>query len=437
MVLIVLLLSQTKQKQTSNFQHRNIIMPNHQAIFLPNDIDKQAIILQTLSQKAPDVLAQFNELEGVLFSKIKIDEILEEEDRHGFTEVTNHLNRSLKSMSSGEQKKALLNHILTQKVDFIILDNPFDNLDTATQTYLFNQIVELKDKILFIQIIHRKRDLLPFITQIIRVENNNSKLTYHTDNETFTDNRDENILVGDIPVTTHFYPEINEELIVFDKVNVSYNEKPILKDISWSIKKGEFWHLIGPNGAGKTTILSMITGDNPKGYGQNLYLFGRKKGSGETVWDIKDKIGYVTPSMTDLFSTRHTLAQMVISGFYDSIGLYVNPSDLNVKIAKEWLALVNLSHLNDTLFCFLTSGQQRLALILRSMVKHPPLLILDEAIAGLDDYNARLAISLINKIANETNTTILYVSHRSEEGLNPKNIFTLIPSEHGSEGIKS
>lgn len=411
-------------------------MPNHQAIFLSNEVNKQAFIQQILSQKASGILADFNDLQGALFSKIRIDEILDEEDRHGFTEVTKSQNRSLKSMSSGEQKKALLDHIMTTKVDYIILDNPFDNLDVKIRESLLDKLIEVQNQVLFIQIIHRKRDLLPFIKEFITVDKDN-KLHICVDNEEFMKVEENNLLVGKIPDTTHIYADLKDELIVFDKVNVSYNEKPILKDITWTIGKGEFWHLIGPNGAGKTTILSMITGDNPKGYGQNLYLFGRKKGSGETVWDIKDKIGYVTPSMTDLFSTRHTLEQMIVSGFYDSIGLYVNPSDLNVKLAKEWLALVNMSNLANTLFCFLTSGQQRLALILRAMVKHPPLMILDEAIAGLDDHNTRLAIALINKIANETNTTILYVSHRTEEGLIPRSIFTLSPLENGSVGVKS
>jgi molybdate transport system ATP-binding protein len=178
----------------------------------------------------------------------------------------------------------------------------------------------------------------------------------------------------------------------------------------------------------------MITGDNPKGYGQNLTLFGIKKGSGESVWTIKENIGYVTPSMTDLFSTRHTLEQMLISGFYDSIGLYVYPTDSEVRTAKSWLKLIGMENLTDKLFCMLSAGQQRMALVVRAMIKHPPLLILDEPIAGLDDYHSLLVVSLINKIAEESNTAILYVSHQDEEGLFPQKIFELIPTENGSIG---
>jgi molybdate transport system ATP-binding protein len=138
--------------------------------------------------------------------------------------------------------------------------------------------------------------------------------------------------------------------------------------------------------------------------------------------------------MTDLFSTRHTLEQMLISGFHDSIGLYVYPTDSQVDTAKSWLKLIGMENLTDKLFCLLSAGQQRMALVVRAMIKHPPLLILDEPIAGLDDYHSLLVVSLINKIAEESNTTILYVSHQDEEGLFPKQVFELIPTKNGSVG---
>jgi molybdate transport system ATP-binding protein len=393
-------------------------MLSHQAILLPNEANKQQIIQDILSNK----VSEFKGLKGLLFSKFTIDEVLDEEDRHGFTEVTKSQNRTLRSMSSGEQKRALLKHLFSQKTDFIILDNPFDNLDNLARETLFYDLCKMEKEVIFIQILHRERDFLPFIKNI--QESDNQIVNYKPNNQS----------VSKTPQSIIKYDYQEEELISFKKLNVSYNEELILKDISWTICKGEFWHLIGPNGSGKTTILSMITGDNPKGYGQDLTLFGKKKGSGESVWEIKDKIGYVTPSMTDLFSSRHTLEQMIISGFYDSIGLYISPTDLQKRIAKEWLALINMEHSANALFCLLSAGQQRLALVVRAMIKHPPLLILDEAITGLDDHNTHIVVSLINKFASESETTILYVSHRVEEGLNPRQIYELIPSEMGSVG---
>jgi molybdate transport system ATP-binding protein len=178
----------------------------------------------------------------------------------------------------------------------------------------------------------------------------------------------------------------------------------------------------------------MITGDNVKGYGQQLYIFGRKKGSGESVWSIKEKVGYLTPAMIDLFSTRHTLLQMIVSGFVDSIGLYTVASDMQLRTAYEWLQLLQLQHKAQLPFSKLTQGEQRLALVARAMVKHPPLLILDEPLMGLDDVNTEKIIQLINKLAAETSTAVLYVSHQTEKNMQAQKIFELVKTENGSVG---
>ena len=398
----------------------------HHAIHLSNQANKTAFIQQILSKKSIGELAIFNKLEGILYSASAIQAILDDEERHGFTEVTRHLNRSLKSMSSGERMKILLDFVIAQKPDFIILDNTFDNLDLQAQAYLKKVLTRNSTTISMLQILHRERDLLPFMTNFYAV-GNDDKLLHYADKQGFIANFKviESHFSNKIPPPIQAIKFEGEELVKLKNVTVTYNEKVIFENLSWTIKKGEFWHLVGPNGSGKTTILSMITGDNPKGYGQDLTIFGRKKGSGESVWEIKEKIGYITPSMTDLFNSRHTLEQMVISGFYDSIGLHVQPSDLQVKTAQLWLKLVGMEQLGNKLFCLLSAGQQRMALIVRAMVKYPLLLILDEALAGLDEHNTALSVALINKIATESDITLIYVSHRKEEGLNPRNVFNL------------
>ena len=398
----------------------------HHAIYLTNQANKNALIQQILSKRSVGALAIFNELEGILYSVSALQVILDNEDRHGFTEVTKHLNRSLKSMSSGERMKTLLDFVIAQKPDFIVLDNPFDNLDMQAQTYLKEVLAANSTTIFMLQILHRERDLLLFMTDFYSIENDNN-IFHHTDKQWFIDNFKviEHHFSNKIPPPIQAIKFEGEELVRMKNIRVTYNEKVIFENLSWTIKKREFWHLVGPNGSGKTTILSMITGDNPKGYGQDLTLFGRKKGSGESVWEIKEKIGYITPSMTDLFSSRHTLEQMIISGFHDSIGLYVQPSDLEIKTAQLWLKLIVMEQLGNKLFCLLSVGQQRMALIVRAMIKHPPLLILDEALVGLDEHNTSLSVALINKIASESDTTIIYVSHRKEDGLNPRDVFRL------------
>ena len=192
--------------------------------------------------------------------------------------------------------------------------------------------------------------------------------------------------------------------------------------------------MAGPNGSGKSTLLALITGDSAKGYGQNLLLFGVRKGSGESVWEIKKKIGYFTPIMSSQFERQDSIEQMIVSGFFDSVGLYIQPSDRQIQLAREWLVVIGMTSQKNKPFRFLSVGQQRMVLVARAMVKHPPLLILDEPCAGLDDEMAAIFTTLIHTIAAETNTAILYVSHKDEAGLMPDKVFQLSPSAGGSIG---
>ena len=218
-------------------------------------------------------------------------------------------------------------------------------------------------------------------------------------------------------------------------LSVQFDGRPILQNICWEINAGEFWQLSGPNGSGKSTLLALITGDSAKGYGQNLLLFGTRKGSGESVWEIKKRIGYFTPKMSSQFERQDTIEQMIVSGFFDSVGLYIQPSDRQLQIARQWLLVIGMEKNKNQPFRLLSEGRQRMVLVARAMVKHPPLLILDEPCAGLDDEMAALFTALIHTIAAQTNTAILYVSHKEEAGLLPDKVFQLSPHAEGSIGV--
>jgi molybdate transport system ATP-binding protein len=333
-------------------------------------------------------------------------------------------------MSSGEQKKALLNFLLKSKPDFIILDNPFDNLDSDAQADLRKTLKDISASTILIQIISRTMDVLPFITHFAELQ----KTELHILQDSHLRPRLRFNLDRTLPEPLEKIDFRANCLIQLKNSTVAYGPKPVLKNINWTIRKGDFWQLVGKNGSGKTTLLSMITGENPKGYGQELFIFGKQKGSGESIWDIKKKIGYFTPAMTDKFNGYHTVEHMLISGLFDSIGLYIRPSESQLRLAKEWLLLIGLWDFKDTLFSDLTLGQQRLVMTTRAMVKHPLLLILDEPTAGLDDVSAGLVVALVNKIAAESETAILFVSHRKEPGLHPTYIFELKMSKTGSTG---
>jgi molybdate transport system ATP-binding protein len=403
----------------------------HRNILLNDTVNKSQFIDNLLSGNNTGELAVYNNLTGILFSDITIQQFIEKEEQYDICEAAPAaLNRKLRTFSAGEQKKEFLKYCLNQNPDYIILDNPFDHLDQASRKILLDSLEQLSTSLGLIQLVNRAEDMLPFIENKAQITDDSFQVKPI---DTAVSNTKKTHTTG-IPKPLYSYKGNDTILVKMDGVSVSYNERPIVNSIFWTIKQGEFWQLVGPNGSGKSTILSMITGENPKGFGQELYLFGRKKGSGESVWDIKKNIGIFSTSMTHLFKRTQSLEQMMLSGFYDSIGLYTQPTSLQKQIAAQWLEVVGMSHLKKKYFRNLSLGQQRVILIVRAVIKHPPLLILDEPIEGLDDKNSALVIDLINLLIQDTNRTLIYVSHRIEPALKPTSIFELIPSEKGSIG---
>lgn len=407
---------------------------HHWGIFVNNHSDKQGFLGQLLSGPLPERFSGLHGKRGALFSKLALDRFMEEEERHDDNSLTRNGGQRLQTMSSGERKKALLAYLLDQNPDFLVLDNPFDNLDSNAQEALRSRLERLVTEIPMIQLISRTTDLLPFIDHFAFLQEKHL-IFFDSLNELQARlQKSSRFLEAAIPEPPEPLEYDGNILVELKKVSVSYSGKAVLQDIYWRIQRGEFWQLTGSNGSGKTTLLSMITGDNPKGYGQELYLFGQRKGSGESVWDIKKKLGYFTPSMIDRFRGYHSLENMLISGLTDSIGLYVRPTEAQVRIAGAWLGLLGLQPQRQTYFHELTTGQQRLVMCARAMVKHPLLLILDEPTAGLDDASAALFVALVNKFAKESRTAIIFVSHRDEPGLDPEAIYQLEMGPEGSSG---
>lgn len=215
-------------------------------------------------------------------------------------------------------------------------------------------------------------------------------------------------------------------------VEVTYNGKPILRNITWEAGPRDTWMITGPNGSGKSTLLSLINGDNPKAYGQEIYLFGRKRGSGESVWDIKKKIGFVSGDFQFNYFIRSSVAEVVLSGFFDSIGLYKKVSEYEYHAAERWLESIDLLSKKDEPFQRLSFGQKRMVLIARAMIKNPKLFIADEPCQGLDDLHLREVLQTLDMVASAGETLLLYVTHNPGEFLHsPYYHLELIPCENG------
>lgn len=381
-----------------------------------------------------DFPASLQTMRGEIFSNSLLQHFIDEEIRHDIVEVSTGHSSTLRHSSSGEQRKALLAYLIAKKPDYLIIDGVFESLDIAARQSVLTTLQTLSASTLIFQLFNRKDELLPFMETVycIRERAVSSRYTPDAFRQAFAKAGEG--FSGSIPPPLTAFSVPQGPLVKMRDVSVQFNGRPILHHISWEINAGEFWQLSGPNGSGKSTLLALITGDSPKGYGQNLMLFGNRKGSGESVWEIKKMIGYFTPKMSSQFERQDSIEQMIVSGFFDSVGLYIQPSDRQLQIARLWLEVIGMGDSKNQPFRMLPEGKQRMVLVARAMVKHPPLLILDEPCSGLDDEMAALFTALIHTITAQTNTAVLYVSHKEEAGLFPDKVFQLSPTAAGSSG---
>lgn len=357
----------------------------------------------------------------------------------GFTKI---LERGIKFLSTGEMRKTLICKALLQDPDLLVLDEPFDGLDrdsSAVLKQLISRCIERGTQVVLL--LNRFSEIVPETTHI----------AYIKECRILMSGVKEELLESEALRRFHAFhytlpavlPEVDtarsapplvpgEPLIDMKNVSVRYGEKQILNGVTWTVREGEHWKISGPNGSGKSTLLSLISGDNPQAYANDISLFGRKKGSGESVWDIKKRIGLVSTSLQQEYRVAGTVKVAVISGMYDSIGMYSQYTLRQQEIALEWLDILHMGHRKDHAFRDLSYGEQRLVLLARAMVKQPDLLILDEPCQGLDDVNREMVLKLIDHLGRTGNTQILYVNHNSDDSIPCiSNSMELVPAAGG------
>jgi molybdate transport system ATP-binding protein len=206
-----------------------------------------------------------------------------------------------------------------------------------------------------------------------------------------------------------------EELITMKDVHIQYGDKVILDQVNWKVKQGELWVLKGHNGAGKSTLLSLIFGENPQAYANDIILFDRKRGTGESIWDIKRATGFVSPEMHRYFPKNQTCLQVVLSGFFDTMGLFSKPNASQETLAYQWLKALGIDHIAALRLTQTSLENQRFCLLARAMIKSPALLILDEAAQGMDEEQRVLFRETIDVICRNSGVSLIYVSHYEED----------------------
>ena len=338
-------------------------------------------------------------------------------------DIETMLDKHIILLSSGELRKFQLTKTLLSNPRVLIMDNPFIGLDAKTRDQLHALLCELiRMTCLQVILVLSKTDDIPsLITHVIPVENRmcGDKITLKAylagckpvPERVLSKEKEERILA--LPYGDGFYH--TDHVVDLNKVSIRYGERTILKELDWSVKCGEKWALSGDNGSGKSTLLSLVCADNPQSYACDITLFGRKRGSGESIWEIKKHIGYVSPEMHRAYLKNLPAIDIVASGLHDSVGLYKRPRPEQMETCEWWMDIFGIADLKERSFLQLSSGEQRLVLLARAFVKDPELLILDEPLHGLDLINRRLVKDIIETFCRRRDKTMIMVTHYKDE----------------------
>jgi len=346
-------------------------------------------------------------------------------------------NKPLLQFSSGEHKRFQLVKALLNPVQLLVLDEPFAGLDVAGRKKLDEILSDLSNAgTMLILILNACQYFPDCITHVLALERGRQRQFLAKENfsiipplvaQTFNDalmpaqSEGSTDLLGVIQAIIRksnllFSNELNfENAILMKNVTVKYGCKIVLDNINWQVRKGERWLLKGKNGAGKSILMSLVAADNPQAYANEIYLFDKRRGSGESIWDVKQNIGYVSPELCTFFDRHISCFDAVASGYFDTMSAYHKLTGEQTNHIHDWLQVLHVEDLAHKRLSDISSGMQRLILLIRAFIKNPPLLILDEPCQGLDDYQTRVFVKLVEAICSQIETTMVYITHYENE----------------------
>jgi molybdate transport system ATP-binding protein len=332
--------------------------------------------------------------------------------------------RPVAVLSEGEMRRLLIARSLMQAPHLLILDEPFAGIDHQARAQLSQGLARLlADGIQLILITHHFEEVLPGIEKLLVLEQGRvvkkldrsaiaSAQNWHNLFEPTPPIQSKNKL-KEAAVDTDIADR--QPLIRMRNTTIRYGRRVIIEKLNWTVRPGENWGLVGPNGSGKTSLLKMLYGDHLQAYANEIYLFGQRRGEGESIWELKAPIGFVSSELQRRFRRPLRVRHAVLSGFFDSVGLYQIANAAQREMAAAWIARLGISDLSETYFNLLSSGQRRLVMIARAMVKGPRLLVLDEPCQGLDQSNRQLVMGYIDQIGSQTDTQLIFVTHHHDE----------------------
>lgn len=323
-------------------------------------------------------------------------------------------------LSSGELRRFQLALGLRQRPSVLILDNPLIGLDAFSRPMILQTLARLSQQMQLILVVSREEDIPDFITHVVRVEHRvvAAKMPLADYRKMArSPHAPASSHAPSFPIQKTIAPPSAHpaDAVCMNDVNIRYGSRTILSHLNWRVRQGERWILSGVNGAGKSTLLSLIYADNPQAYACNITLFGKKRGSGESIWDIKKRIGYVSPEMFRCFNKNIPALEVVANSMQNTVGFFKKATPAQKALSRKWMEILGISHLAERLYPTLSSGEQRLILLARAFVKDPELLILDEPFHGLDDYHTACLKDIIDHYCRQSGCSLIMVSHYSDE----------------------
>lgn len=330
------------------------------------------------------------------------------------------LNKQIIKLSNGETKRLMLAAALLKNPVLLLLDSPLTGLDVNTRQQ-FNLIIdEIIGSGINVIMATSPNEIPDAITNIAVLRDGaitQSFLRKELKPELFSDNSADVVDNAELKELLNTATEkiAYKYIVNMNEVFIKYGDKIILNKINWQILPGERWALLGPNGAGKSTLLSLINADNPQAYANDIVLFDKKRGTGESIWDIKSKIGFVSPELHQYFPTDNSCLQVIESGYYDTLGLFRPSQKAKADTALRWMKALEIDKYARVLLKNIPASAQRLCLLARALIKNPDLLIFDEPCQGLDDHQQHHFKTIVDTICGLSNVTLIYVTHYQHE----------------------
>jgi molybdate transport system ATP-binding protein len=331
--------------------------------------------------------------------------------------IVHLLSRNVQELSTGELRKLLIGRALAGAPRILICDEVCDGLDAPSRMSLLQSLDRAARRgTQLVYTTHRADELLPIIRHRLVLERGRIvEPDGHARTPISANGKARGLPAAKTrrkAAARATSTSNSPTLIHIERATVYLGGRRVLDDISLEIKGGQHWAILGGNGSGKTTLLKLIIGDLHPALGGRIQRFAFTRRN--TLWQLRKKIGYVSPELQALYREPLTGAEVIASGLFSSIGLMRPISRRNRAQVTRCIDALGLGKLAEKTVLRMSYGEARRILLARALVHQPRLLVCDEPFDGLD-AGARARMSRSLELAARTGTTLVVVTHHPED----------------------